>query len=116
MPPNVLKISSIIRGRHWIDPNEGSKILHLSKAALLEGRGIVLDFSDKDLVITAFLNAAIGPLYDGSLSKEQLSLLSFTNTSADDDSLIRRVIDNAIVYYSNKSQIDDAWGAEFDEE
>jgi hypothetical protein len=63
-----------------------------------------------------FLNAAIGPLFSGIFSEDQITLVTFEKTTGDDDELIRRVKDNALLYYSNKSSIDSAWGVEFDEE
>lgn len=116
MTLTVLKISSVVGGPHWVDPSDGTRIFELVRKRLIAGEEVSLDFSGKEIVITAFLNAAIGPLYSGDLSAEQIGLLSFSNTTGDDSELIKRVCENAKIYYSNKSSVDKAWSDEFDEE
>jgi hypothetical protein len=116
MTQHILKLSSIVEGPHWVDPSEGSKVFEKLRELLNSHQRVALDFGNKEVVITAFLNAAIGPIFSGEFSEEQITLVSFEKTTGDDDELIRRVKDNALLYYSNKDNIDCAWGAEFDEE
>lgn len=116
MSPEIIRISEIVGGPHWVDPSEGQKVYELTVQRLKDGGCACLDFGGKDFVITAFLNSAIGPLFNGDLTQDQLDRLKFSRTTPDDDDLIKRVIENAISYYANKSDIDDAWSDEFDEE
>jgi hypothetical protein len=68
------------------------------------------------MLISVFLNVAIGQLY-GSFSEDIVrSQLKVEGLSSDDMELLKRVVDNAKKYYSNKDSYDDAWLEEDDEE
>ncbi len=68
------------------------------------------------MLISLFLNVAIGQLY-GSFSEDIVrSQLKVEGLSSDDMELLKRVVDNAKKYYSNKNSYDDAWLEEDDNE
>ena len=101
MENKELIIKEIVGSANWIQVSDGAKVYAEIQPLLSTGTKVVLSFAGRDFVITAFLNAAIGKLYNGQFTEEQLSLLSYANTDPSDDAKIRRVIDNAKLYYGN---------------
>jgi len=68
------------------------------------------------MVISAFLNAAIGQLY-GELPESSIrERLIVSGMEPEDFELLDRVIDNAKIYFENRKSFDDAWKTEIDDE
>ena len=73
-------------------------------AALKADRYIVLSFYKVTTLTAAFLNAAIGQLY-GTLGEEQIrSLLKVKDVEPVDLALLKRVVDNAKLYFKRSSE------------
>ena len=84
------------------------KIAPLIKA----GNSVILSFNGVETVISAFLNAAIGQLY-GEFSDDQIrNSLSVEDLEPEDLSLLKRVVDNARVYFQHRRGFDEAWKVE----
>jgi len=107
MEPQKIVIKDVVGSPNWIQVSDGTKVYDQIQPAIKAGSRVVLSFTGRTFVITAFLNAAIGKLYNGQFSDEDISLLSYADTDASDDDKIRRVIANAKVYYKNNPQYRD---------
>lgn len=102
----VIKISDIINTTYCVDASDGEKIYELLKKALDEKKKVVLSFDGIKLVITAFLNAAVGKLY-GDFSQEFiLSHVSNINMTEDFQIIWDKVTEGAPKYYANKEAFD----------
>lgn len=104
MESKEIIIKDIVGSANWIQVSDGAKVYAEIQPLLMAGSKVVLSFAGRAFVITAFLNAAIGKLYNGQFTDEQLALLSYANTEPSDDDKIRRVIDNAKLYYGNNPE------------
>ncbi|MXX37065.1 MAG: DUF4325 domain-containing protein, partial [Gemmatimonadetes bacterium] len=106
----------IIGGPLCVSASDGQR-LHDKIAPLLEeGTPVVLSFERVDILISAFLNAAIGQLY-GELSEDRLDkLLSFRDLAPDDREILTHVVDNAKAYFSRPEDFDRAWKDELGDE
>ncbi|MGI6356447.1 MAG: STAS-like domain-containing protein [Lentisphaeria bacterium] len=116
-----LKIYDIVGGPVWISTADGQKVYEKIVTAFKAKRSVDLSFSNRKNLITAFLNAAIGQLYNGDYEKEFLAEnLAYTEITDEDRQMVERAIENAKRYFANKSQYDAAWkeeiGDEVDEE
>ena len=102
-------IKEIVGSSDWIQVTDGLKVYETIVPLLnnKEVEIINLSFKDRKFVITAFLNAAIGKLYNGQFNIETLKKLSFTDTDASDQEKIDRVIKNAQRYYENNPEYRD---------
>ena len=100
----IIRVSDIVGGSLCISSEDG-QIIHDKIAPLLrEGYNVVLSFDRVETLISAFLNAAIGQLY-GEFSEEKIrSSFTVRDMSQEDMSLLKRVVDNAKIYFKDPEQ------------
>jgi hypothetical protein len=113
----VLKIYDVVGGPIWVSTEDGQNVYEKIVSAFKAGRAVELSFANRENLITAFLNSAIGQLYNGDYADEFLSKnLSFSEISEDDRAMLKRAIDNAKRYFANRPVFDAAWKAEVGDE
>ena len=96
----------IVGGPLCVASNDGQKVYDRIAAALKADRQIELSFYKVTMLTAAFLNAAIGQLY-GTFSEEQIrSQLKVENVESDDLALLKRVVDNAKLYFKGPQRFD----------
>jgi len=111
-----IKVTDLIGSPLCISAEDGQKIFDKVAKLLKDGSQVTISFENVTMLISLFLNVAIGQLY-GSFSEEDIrSQLKVEGLSSDDMELLKRVVDNAKRYYSNKESYDDAWLEEDDNE
>lgn len=112
-----LKIYDIVGGPVWVSSDDGQKVFAKIVAAFKAGRAVELSFANRENLITAFLNAAIGQLYGGQFDEVFLrDHLFFLDISDDDRAMVDRAIENAKRYFANRNAYDRAWGEVVDED
>jgi MoaA/NifB/PqqE/SkfB family radical SAM enzyme len=67
----LIRIADLVGGPRAVDAADGEKVFEKILPVIKDGRKVRLSFEGITMVITAFLNAAIGKLY-GSLPEEQV--------------------------------------------
>ncbi len=114
--PITVQVSNIIGGPLCVSTSDGQR-LHDKIAPLLEQQTpVVLSFKRVDILIAAFLNAAIGQLY-GELPEDRLDeLLSFRDLATDDREMLTHVVENAKAYFRRPQDFDRAWQEELGDE
>ena len=86
--------------------DDGQKVYERLNTALEAGRKVVLSFHNVTTLTSAFLNAAIGQLY-GTFSEEHIrNLLRVEDMDQDDLALLKRVVDNAKLYFKDPKRFD----------
>lgn len=107
MPEDIgLSIFEVVGSHLCVASNDGQKVYDRLAAALEAGRPITLSFRNVTTLTSAFLNAAIGQLY-GSFSEEQIrSRLKVRDMEQDDLTLLKRVVDNAKLYFKDPQRFD----------
>jgi hypothetical protein len=104
-----IKVADLIGRPLCVSAEDGQKVFNKVKQLVQEGKQVTISFENATLLISLFLNVAIGQLY-GSFSEESIrAQLKVEGLSSDDMELLKRVVDNAKKYYSNKKSYDDAW-------
>lgn len=118
MPDRIpLKIYDIVGGPIWVSTEDGQKVYEKIVAAFKAGRTVDLSFANRENLITAFLNAAVGQLYNGDYTDEFLQEnLALVEITEDDRAMLTRAIDNAKRYFANRANYDAAWKAEVGDE
>jgi hypothetical protein len=107
------RIVDIVGSPIWVSTTEGQKVYDAISALLRSGAVIELSFAEKEMMITAFLNAAIGQLYNGQIAEDVIRKnLKFVDLDADDLSMVERTITNAKRYFANPPAFDAAWSQE----
>lgn len=104
-----IKIADLIGSPLCISAEDGQKVFVKIEQLVKDGKQITISFENVTTLISLFLNVAIGQLY-GSFSEDAIrTQLKVEGLSSDDMDLLKRVVDNAKKYYSNKKSYDDAW-------
>ena len=86
--------------------SDGQKVYDRIAAALKADRSITLSFHNVTTLTSAFLNSAIGQLYE-AFSEEQIrSRLKVEDMEQDDLALLKRVVDNAKLYFKDPQRFD----------
>ena len=112
----LIKVADIIGSPLCISADDGQKIFDKIEPLLKNGERVTISFDRVNMLISLFLNAAIGQLY-GSFSEEEVrNLVEVEGLNEEDLELVKRVVDNAKKYYANPKGYDEAWDAEEDEQ
>jgi hypothetical protein len=118
MPDRIpLKIYDIVGGPIWVSTEDGQKVYEKIVAAFKAERAVDLSFVNRQNLITAFLNAAIGQLYNGDYTEDFLrENLAAVEISDEDRTMLSRAIENAKRYFANREKYDKAWKEEVGDE
>jgi ssDNA-binding replication factor A large subunit len=104
-----VRVIDIIGNTICVSADDGQRLHDKIKPLLDQGNQIVLSFEGVETLIATFLNASIGQLY-GTLSEEKIrQCLSVQGLAPDDLEVLKRVVENAIAYFSRPKQYDQAW-------
>ena len=76
-----IKLNDYITCNKGVTPDEGEPIYNHIVESLKKGDNVILDFSNVEMMTTAFLNVVIGNLYKDYTSEQLKSMLSFENLS-----------------------------------
>lgn len=100
----LLKINEFTVLDIAVSSNEGDKINQQILLLLERYQKVTLDFSGITLLTSAFLNAAIGQLYNKYKSEELASRLFLSNVNNEDLPLFKKVTDRAKEYFKNEQE------------
>lgn len=105
----TIKVADLIGSPLCISAEDGQKVYQKVESFLKIGRQVTISFDRVTMLISLFLNVAIGQLY-GSFSEDEVrSMVQVDGLSGDDMELLKRVVDNAKKYYANPKGYDAAW-------
>lgn len=97
-----MSILEVVGSPNWIPTESGLKVFDAIYPVIKSGEGVELSFAGKTFVTTAFLNAAIGRLYNGDFTDDYLSQMFHpVDTTESDREKLTRVVANAKVYYAH---------------
>ena len=102
MPAEIrISIFEVVDGPLCVASSDGQKVYDRLAGALKADWDISLSFHNVTALTAAFLNTAIGQLY-GTFGQEQIrSRLKVKDIEQDDLALLKRVVDNAKLYFKN---------------
>lgn len=102
MENKIIKLNDFLTLNCGVTPEEGAPVYEKIIQAFQEGCSVTLDFDGVTLLTTAFLNVVIGNLYNDYTSEELKSRLSLINYTESTAIRIKKVTDNAKLFYSDK--------------
>ena len=103
-----ISLFEIVGSPLCVASSDGQKVYDCLLAAFEKGRAVALSFHNVTALTAAFLNAAIGQLY-GTFSEEQIrDLLKVEDVEQDDLALLKRVVDNAKLYFKDPRRFNQA--------
>ena len=101
-----ISIFEVVGSPLCVASGDGQKVYERLNATLETDREVVLSFHNVTTLTSAFLNAAIGQLY-GIFSEEQIrAQLKVEDMEQDDLALLKRVVDNAKLYFKDRKRFD----------
>lgn len=112
----TVQVSDVIGGPLCVSTSDGQRLYDKIAPLLVRDTSVDLSFERVEIVIPAFLNAAVGQLF-GQLSEDRIrSLLSFRHLADDDWEMLELVIENAKMYFNTPNDFDRAWREELGDE
>lgn len=102
---NIIKIKNEINKNDAISAEDGKLIFEKIKLFIEAQQDITVDFAGIDLVLSTFLNPAIGQLYYLYDTKVITTLFHYVNLDEVDVQTLDRVIQNALNQKENKPSI-----------
>ena len=101
-----ISLFEIVGSPFCVASDDGQKIHNHLDAALRVNQEVVLSFRNVTALTAAFLNTAIGQLY-GTFGENHIrDLLRVEDAEQDDLALLKRVVDNAELYFKNPKRYD----------
>lgn len=112
----IVRVFDVVGGGLCVSADDGQAVHDKIVSLLRDDRKVAVSFEKVETLISAFLNAAIGQLY-GEFPEDKIrTLLSVREMSQEDLALLKRVVDNAKLYFQNRKQFDQAWKEEVGDE
>jgi len=103
-----VKIKDIINRETAVSSDDGEIVYTLIVTYLKKNCIAELDFSGITILTTAFLNSAIGQLYNTYSSDQLNNTLRLKNVADEDRILFKKVIERAKEYFKNKRGFEDS--------
>jgi hypothetical protein len=113
MPDEItIRIFDVIASPLAVSSDDGQKVYDAIAPLIRQNQKVRLSFDKIEIMISAFLNAAIGQLY-GEFSEDTVrSLFGVQDMSREDLVLLKYVVDNAKLYFAHREEFDRAWQEE----
>lgn len=112
----TIHVADIIGSQLCISAEDGQKVFEKIVVLLRQGKQVNISFEQVTMIISLFLNAAIGQLYNEFNEDELKSRLTVSGLADDDLAMLKRVLDNARRYYADPKSFDQAWRSEVEDE
>lgn len=103
-----LIVKEIINSDTAVSTDDGDKVFKHIDKVLKENKVAQIDFSGIEMMTTAFLNAAIGQLYNHYNSTQLNNFLKLVNVASEDIILFKKVITRAKEFFSNKKSFENS--------
>jgi len=108
-----LRIRDIVDTPFCVASEDGQKVYAKIFEELEQGKHIVLSFADISRLTTAFLNAAIGQLYNEFTEEQVRRSVTVEDVNSYTAELIQKVINRAKEFYKDKERSLETIGKSF---
>lgn len=104
----VLSAFEIVGSPLCVASDDGQKVHDRIAAALRESVRVTVSFRNVTSLTSAFLNAAIGQLYDSFSEDEIRATLKVKDLEPEDRALLKRVVETAKAYFKDPARFKQA--------
>lgn len=104
----TINIYSIVGDALCVSAEDGEKVFERIEEAIKQGKKVVLNFQNVEMLTSAFLNTAVGKMYGAFDEQEIKNALSVTSMKPEDMALLKRVTDMAKQYFKDPELMDKA--------
>ena len=102
--PVKIKVADVIGSNLGVSSEDGGAVFEKIQIALKARQAVDLDFTGIDMLISAFLNAAVGKLVEKLSIEEIHQRLKFTGMADGDPELLEKVLENTRRYYEDPNR------------
>jgi hypothetical protein len=99
--PVKIKVADVIGSNLGVSSEDGGAVFEKIQIALEARQAVDLDFTGIDMLISAFLNAAVGKLVENLSIEEIHQRVKFSGMEDGDRELLEKVLENAFRYYED---------------
>lgn len=100
--PIQISVFNLVGSSFCVDPDDGQAVFEALHQAITQKQAIQLSFQNVELLTSAFLNTAVGQLYNGDFADEDIrNYIDVVEIDPVDVALLRRVVNTAKLYYRN---------------
>ena len=92
-PKELIQVRDVVRSERCISSEKGEKLKAVVKDVLSRGRKVCISFAGINNISSAFLDEAIGDLYNGDFREDDLKKICYNNISKEDRFLLSNVIE-----------------------
>lgn len=103
---NMISVHDVVGGPNCVDTVDAHRVHNLIFEKLNDSQKITVSFENVSRITTAFLNVAIGQLYNELTERDIRSNLQLANMEPHISSSIVRVVERAKAYYRNREKFD----------
>ncbi len=108
----TVRVTDIIGSSLCVSADDGQLVFEKIAPLMRDGRKINLSFEGAETIISSFLNAAVGQLYDEFSEENVRTQLTVSDMAQEDLQILKRVVENAKKYFAQKNNYDRAWREE----
>ncbi len=105
MEKTTIHIVNTIGDVFGVEAEDGEKVYHLVLKAFNDKKKVILSFQNIEMLTTAFLNTAVGQLYNTFSEEFIKEHLSVAEISESGKVALKRVVDTAKLYYKDPEAI-----------
>jgi hypothetical protein len=103
----IIRVNDLIGSRFCISSGRGEKLYEAIRLALLTGKKAYISFDNIADISSAFLDSAIGELYNGEFPKKELmEKITIKGLKRDDMFILSRVTERAEKFFRNPQEIE----------
>ncbi|GGH58438.1 transcriptional regulator [Filimonas zeae] len=110
---NEIKIGDVLHSSFAVSTEQGEMIFKLISNYFTQDNQVAVDFTNVDLIVSTFLNAAIGQLYGEYTTDYIQKHLTIENMSNEDLQVLKLVTDRAKEYFKDKRGFDNVFKKNF---
>ena len=99
--PTIIRITDVIGGPICVDAQDGEKVFEAIRDHLKNHEHVTLSFEGVEFVISAFLNVAIGKLYDKFTEDDIKNRFTVDGMKLEDKTKLERAHKNGKAFYKN---------------
>ena len=114
--PVAIRVADYTGGPFAVSVADGQRLCERIAPLLRAGKPVLLSFAEIEVLIGAFVTAALGPLCADFPVGQLEDLLSLRDITPDGRCAVEHAMRNARAYYANPVAYDAAWAEEMGEE
>lgn len=110
---NEIKVGDVLHSSFAVSTEQGETIFKLIHDSFTQEDQVTVDFTNVDLIVSTFLNAAIGQLYGEYPTEYIQKHLTVEHMSNEDLQVLKLVTDRAKEYFADKRGFDNVFKKNF---